>query len=658
MDFKLASGWKPRGDQGQAIEQLVESLREHNSYQSLWGVTGSGKTFTMANVIEQLKRPALIMSHNKTLAAQLYSELKSFFPHNAVEYFISHYDYYQPEAYIPQTDTYIEKDASINEDIERLRMSAIASLMSRKDVVVVASISCIYSLSSPSEMNKMTLHWKVGDTISRMELLEKLTANLYKRNQVRFTQGNFRVMGENIDIFPAHLEEGLRLSFFGDELESLTRFHPLTGQTLEKLQEFHLPCGSPHMATAQSIKTALPTIEKELEERIDLLEKQNKLLEAQRLSVRTQYDLEMLREIGFCHGIENYSRHLSGREAGEKPYCLLDYFPQQSLLFMDESHVTVPQLRAMYRADRSRKERLIEYGFRLPSALDNRPLRDDEFWDMAPPCVFASATPADFELERSSKVARQMIRPTGLLDPAMEMHPATGQVEHLTACLREATAKGQRSLVTALTKRMSEDLSDHFKEQNMRVEYLHSDIDALERVEILRKLRSGHFDILVGVNLLREGLDLPEVALVAILDADKEGFLRSTTSLLQTAGRAARHVEGRVLLYADKLNKSLKKVLAITAERRRKQRAWNLEKGICPQSVQRGKQVSFKDKKEPEEKGILRANTPLKQVLKELTEEMLEAAEKLDFEKATLLRDQIQKLKKEGRKRKKRAKVE
>ncbi|MDP0498575.1 MAG: excinuclease ABC subunit UvrB [Verrucomicrobiota bacterium JB022] len=652
MDFRLSAEYQPMGDQPQAIEKLVRSLREGNKYQTLLGVTGSGKTFTMANIVQQLQRPTLVMSHNKTLAAQLYSEFKAFFPDNAVEYFVSYYDYYQPEAYVPATDTYIEKDSSINDEIERLRISATSSLISRRDVLVVASVSCIYGLGSPEDFAAMMIPIRVGEELQRDKFLNRLVENIYERNDIKFERGTFRVRGETVDIFPAYMESAIRVEFWGDEVESISELDPLTGQMGRRLDYFHLYPANQFITPRNKLQPAIRAIKNELDEQVGYFEKQQRLLEAQRIRMRTEYDLELLQEMGFCNGIENYSRHLSGRKAGDRPFCLLDFFPDDYLVILDESHVTLPQIGAMYTGDRSRKERLVDYGFRLPSALDNRPLQAQEFMDITGQILFVSATPAKEEAKLSEVIAEQVIRPTGLLDPVMEIRPIKGQVEDLIAEVQAAVGRDERVLVTTLTKRMSEDLSTYLRERDVKVEYLHSDIDAIERVEILRKLRAGDFDVLVGVNLLREGLDLPEVALVAILDADKEGFLRSTTSLIQTAGRAARHEKGRVILYADVLNDSLKETLRITQERREKQIAHNLEHGITPRSVKRGLQKSLhyvdRDQLDPISVAEAQGDGDVAAVIAELESEMLEAAEKLEFERAALLRDQIDMLKNGG----------
>jgi excinuclease ABC subunit B len=651
VDFKLSSEYSPQGDQPQAIKALVDSVRAGNRRQTLLGVTGSGKTFTMANMIQQLQRPALILSHNKTLAAQLYSEFKSFFPDNAVEYFVSFYDYYQPEAYIPQTDTYIEKDSSINEEIERLRIAASSSLISRHDVIVIASVSCIYGLGSPEDFKEMMIPLKAGMEIARDDFLERLVEVLYERNDVAFKCGTFRVRGDVVDIFPAYMETAIRVEFWGDEIESIRELDPLTGATGAILEIFNLYPATQYATPKEKIAETVPQIRAELEERVAWFESQNLLLEAQRIRMRTEYDIELLQEMGFCTGIENYSRYLSGRKPGDRPFCLIDFFPDDFLLFVDESHASLPQVRAMYNGDRARKERLVEYGFRLPSAMDNRPQTFDEFESITGQTIYVSATPAAHELEVSTVIAEQVIRPTGLIDPEMEIRPIKGQVEDFIGEVRKATEQGERTLATTLTKRMSEDLSDYLREAGLSVEYLHSDIDAIERVEILRRLRLGEFDVLVGVNLLREGLDLPEVALVAILDADKEGFLRSATSLIQTAGRAARHEKGRVILYADIMTKSIIQTLEVTSARREKQVAYNTEHGITPVGVKRDIDESLRapGKRYDESEGhdLLVAESgdvDVAHVIAELETEMLEAAQKLEFEKAAMLRDQIETL--------------
>ena len=649
MDFRLSSNYTPQGDQPDAIQALVDSVRAENEYQTLLGVTGSGKTFSMANVIQKLQRPALIISHNKTLAAQLYSEFKAFFPDNAVEYFVSYYDYYQPEAYIPQTDTYIEKDSSINDEIERLRISASSSLISRNDVIVVASVSCIYGLGSPEDFKEMMIPMKSGMEISRDAFLAQLVDILYERNDMDFKRGTFRVRGDVVDIYPAYMESAIRIEFWGDNLETIIEIDPITGETGERLEMFHLYPATQYVTPKDKVENAVRCIRKELMERIAYFESKNMLIEAQRIKMRTEYDIELLQEMGFCTGIENYSRYLSGRKPDERPFCLIDFFPKDFLLFIDESHVTLPQVRAMYNGDRARKERLVEYGFRLPSALDNRPQKIEEFEEITGQTIYVSATPAKHEFNISKTVAEQVIRPTGLLDPIMELRPIKGQVEDVIGEVRKASEKGERTLITTLTKRMSEDLTDYLREADLRVEYLHSDIDAIERVEILRRLRKGDFEVLIGVNLLREGLDLPEVALVAILDADKEGFLRSSTSLIQTAGRAARHEKGRVILYADKITDAIKHTLETTNYRRGKQLAYNESHGITPRGVQRGLDESLhapgsKRYTQQEDEPLALAESDdreMAEVIAEMEEEMLDAARQLEFEKAALIRDQI-----------------
>ena len=651
MDFKIKSDYTPQGDQPEAIRQLVESIRAGNRCQTLLGVTGSGKTFSMANVIQELQRPALIISHNKTLAAQLYSEFKAFFPDNAVEYFVSYYDYYQPEAYIPQTDTYIEKDSSINEEIERLRISASSSLISRNDVIVIASVSCIYGAGSPEDFKAMMIPLRTGLELSRDNFLENLVTILYNRNDIDFKRGTFRVRGDVVDIYPAYMESAIRVEFWGDELESIRELDPVTGETGEALEMFDLYPATQYVTPKDKIDSAIGGIRKELDERIAYFESQNMLLEAQRIRMRTEYDIELLQEMGFCTGIENYSRYFSGRKPGERPFCLIDFFPKDSLLFVDESHVTLPQVRAMYNGDRARKERLVDFGFRLPSAMDNRPQKEEEFKEITGQTIYVSATPAQHEFDVSKVIAEQVIRPTGLVDPEMEIRPINGQVEDFIGEVRKASEADERTLATTLTKRMSEDLSDYLREAGLNVEYLHSDIDAIERVEILRRLRKGDFDVLVGVNLLREGLDLPEVALVAILDADKEGFLRSATSLIQTAGRAARHEKGRVILYADVVTKSIQTTLDTTSYRRERQLAHNKEHGITPVGVKRSIDESLQapgkryDRNEEDACMIAESDDrDVAEVIAEMEEEMLEAARELQFEKAALIRDQIETL--------------
>ena len=639
--FKLASKYAPSGDQPKAIDALCKSIESGSKYSTLVGVTGSGKTFTMANVIAKMNRPALIISHNKTLSAQLYSEFKEFFPENAVEYFVSYYDYYQPEAYIPQTDTYIEKDSSINDDIEKLRISTASSLVSRRDVIVVATVSCIYGLGSPEDFRKMMVPLRKGLEISRESLAERMIDIRYSRNDTSFERGVFRVRGDVIDIYPAYLDTALRVEFFGDEIDSLKKIDPLTGENLGRLDRFDLYPATGFVTPKDAVEAAAVSIRAELEERVAQLERENKLLEAQRIKMRTEQDLDLLAETGFCTGIENYSRHLAGRPAGSRPWCLLDFFPKDTLLFLDESHVTYPQIRGMFHGDRSRKERLIEYGFRLPSALDNRPLRPEEFDSLTGQTIFVSATPAPFELSVSDTVVEQINRPTGLLDPEMIVRPIKGQVEDCTAEIKAAAERGERVFVTTLTKRMSEEITDYLRENGVKVEYLHSDIDAIERVEILRRLRLGESDALVGVNLLREGIDVPEVSLVCILDADKEGFLRSATSLIQTAGRAARHVDGRVILYADNITGSLKTALDTCRHRREEQMRHNAEFGITPQSVSRPIQQPLVKKENKFANVGKKSKSEVARLIDELQQEMLSCADRLDFERAAVLRDQI-----------------
>jgi excinuclease ABC subunit B len=649
MLFKLHADYKPTGDQPQAIEALVRSLRAGNRHQTLLGVTGSGKTYTMANVIAQLDRPALVISHNKTLAAQLYSEFKSFFPENAVEYFVSYYDYYQPEAYVPTSDTFIEKDSSINEELERLRIATTSSLVSRRDVIVVASVSCIYGLGSPEDFSAMRIQIRQGGTFNRDKFLERLVENLYERNDYELKRGCFRVRGDVVDVMPAYLEHGLRVEFFGDEIDSLTEFEPVGGKVLRKTDQFDLYPANQYVTTKDRLESAIAGIKAELEERVAFFERNQQYLEAQRIRMRTNYDLEMLQEMGFCSGIENYSLHLTGRKTGDRPFCLIDFFPKDFLVMVDESHVTIPQVGGMYNGDIARKKTLVNFGFRLPSALDNRPQSFAEFQQITSQTVYVSATPAQFEMELSSVVAEQVIRPTGLLDPVITLRPTKGQVEDLIGEVRKAAEQGERVLVTTLTKRLSEDLTTYMREAKVRVEYLHSDIDALERVEILRNLRQGNFDVLIGINLLREGLDLPEVALVAILDADKEGFLRSATSLLQTAGRAARHEKGRVIFYADVVTDSIRRTMEAVTHRREKQLAYNQANGITPRSVKRGVQASLHvyDGTQRDNSAAVAevGDDDVAAVIAELEEDMQEAANKLEFERAALLRDQINSLK-------------
>jgi excinuclease ABC subunit B len=650
MLFKLASDYQPMGDQPQAIDKLVASINAGNKHQTLLGVTGSGKTFTMANVIARTQRPTLIVSHNKTLAAQLYSEFKSFFPDNAVEYFVSYYDYYQPEAYIASSDTFIEKDSSRNEELERLRMATTSSLVSRRDVIVVASVSCIYGLGSPEEFSSMRIPMLRGAPLGRQRFLERLVDNIYERNDYELKPGRFRVRGDTVDVMPSYLEHGLRVEFFGDDVEALSEFDPLTGEVLRTLEQFDLYPANQYVTSRGKLEPAIAAIRAELDERVAFFEKNGQYLEAQRIRMRTNYDLEMLQEMGFCNGIENYSRHMTARKPGERPFCLIDFFPKDFLVMVDESHVTLPQIGGMFNGDRARKTTLVNFGFRLPSALDNRPQNFEEFQQVTGQTLYVSATPAPLEMKLSTVVAEQLIRPTGLVDPEIVLRPTKNQVEHLIGEIKAATAVGERVLVTTLTKRLSEDLTSYLREAKIRVEYLHSDIDAIERVEILRNLRLGNFDVLVGINLLREGLDLPEVALVAILDADKEGFLRSETSLIQTAGRAARHEKGRVIFYADNETESIKRTMATVKYRREKQIAYNTEHGITARSVKRTAQASLHvydgSGADANEAPMVAENADdVAAVIAELEEEMQEAAGRLEFERAALLRDQVNALK-------------
>ncbi len=647
-EFRLHSKYSPTGDQPQAIDALVRGLGRGMRRQTLQGGTGSGKTFTMANVIARVGKPALVISHNKTLAAQLYSEFKEFFPENAVEYFITYYDYYQPEAYIPQTDTYIEKDAMVNEEIERLRLSATNSLLSRDDVVVVASVSCIYGLGDPVDYSGMIIHLAAGEEYGREKLLAKLVELQYQRNDIESAQGTFRVRGDIVDVFPAYREDGLRIEFFGDTVDTLRRFEPLTMKLCERVERAIISPAKQFVMPHDKLLDAIPAIEEELAGRLAFFKGEGKLLELQRLDQRTHFDLDMLRELGYCSGIENYSRHLGGRAAGTPPPCLIDYFQEDFITFIDESHVSLPQLRAMFNGDQARKKTLIEHGFRLPSAADNRPLNFNEFEGKVGDVIFVSATPGAYELAESRQVVEQVIRPTGLLDPPVEVRPLKGQIDDVMEEIRLAAAAGDRTLVTTLTKRTAEDLTQYLSEAGLRVEYLHSDIDALERVEILKRLRLREFDCLIGINLLREGLDLPEVALVAVLDADKEGFLRSDTSLIQTAGRAARHVNGRVILYADVVTDSMKRMMDVTADRRARQMAYNESHGITPRGVVseiKGPLVAGGDASAKSARAAVEDDDlDIQAVLSELQSKMLEAAEALDFETAAALRDQIREI--------------
>jgi excinuclease ABC subunit B len=650
-DFQLVSPYQPAGDQPAAIDALVRGIREGKGHQTLLGVTWSGKTFTMANVIAQVGRPALVMSHNKTLAAQLYSEFKEFFPHNAVRYFVSYYDYYQPEAYIPQRDIYIEKDASINEEIERLRLACTSALVSRNDVIVVASVSCIYGLGSPDDYRKMMVHLRLGQMIDRDEMLLKFVDIQYDRNDVSFERGKFRVRGDVVELWAAYEEVGYRIELFGDEVETLAVIDPVSGNVLEKKENLDIYPAKHFVLPDERIKESVESIQTELDERLARLREQGKLLEAQRLQARTRYDIEMLLEVGYCSGIENYSRHLTGRKPGETPNTLLDFFPKDALLFMDESHVTVPQVRGMFAGDFSRKSTLVEHGFRLPSALDNRPLRFDEWETKLGQRVFVSATPSDYEIGMSGgEVVEQVIRPTGLIDPIVRIEPARGQVPALLGEAKKRAAAGERILITTLTKRLAEDLSRYLKEQGVRCKWLHSELDAFERVTILRELREGKFDALVGVNLLREGLDLPEVSMVCILDADKEGFLRSETSLIQTIGRTARHVNAEVVLYADNVTGSMQRAIDETERRRKLQLAYNVEHNITPETIvkaiRRGIEEEIQAKAEVRKAvGRDEVTDATEEYINELEAEMLKAAESLEFERAAALRDRITQLK-------------
>ncbi|MFB6648825.1 excinuclease ABC subunit B [Bacillus toyonensis] len=654
--FEIISAYSPQGDQPVAIEKLVEGLNSGKKKQVLLGATGTGKTFTISNVIKEVQKPTLVMAHNKTLAGQLYSELKDFFPNNAVEYFVSYYDYYQPEAYVPQTDTFIEKDAQINDEIDKLRHSATSALFERDDVIIVASVSCIYGLGSPEEYRELVVSLRVGMEKDRNQLLRELVDVQYGRNDIDFKRGTFRVRGDVVEIFPASLDEHcIRIEFFGDEIDRIREVNALTGEVLAERDHVAIFPASHFVTREEKMKVAIENIEKELEERLKELNDNGKLLEAQRIEQRTRYDLEMMREMGFCSGIENYSRHLTLRPAGATPYTLLDYFPKDFLIVMDESHVSVPQVRAMYNGDQARKQVLVDHGFRLPSALDNRPLTFDEFEEKTNQVIYVSATPGPYELEQSPEVIEQIIRPTGLLDPPINIRPIEGQIDDLLGEIQDRIAKNERVLITTLTKKMSEDLTDYLKDVGIKVNYLHSEIKTLERIEIIRDLRLGKFDVLVGINLLREGLDIPEVSLVAILDADKEGFLRSERSLIQTIGRAARNENGRVIMYADRITRSMGIAIEETQRRRTIQEAYNEEHGITPKTIQKGVRDVIRATTAAEEPETYEA-TPAKKMTKKEREktiakieaEMKEAAKALDFERAAELRDLLLELKAEG----------
>ena len=646
-EFRVVADFEPRGDQPKAIKQLARGINEGMRAQTLMGITGSGKTFTISKVIEAVQKPTLVIAHNKTLAAQLYSEFKEFFPDNAVHYFVSYYDYYQPEAYVPQTDTYIEKDASINDEIDRLRHAATSALFERRDVIIVASVSCIYGLGSPEDYLGLTLSLKHGDLRDRDKILRRLVAVQYQRNDTGFTRGTFRVRGDVVEIIPVYNENIIRLEFFGDEIDRIVEVDPITGELLGEKEAVAIYPASHYVTTEEKMRRAIVSIEQELEEQLKYLRSQDKLLEAQRLEQRTRYDLEMLQEIGYCQGIENYSRHLAGRQPGEAPATLLDYFPDDFLLVIDESHQTIPQIRAMYAGDRSRKETLVEFGFRLPSALDNRPLTFAEFESHIRQVIFVSATPGPYEREISDQLVEQIIRPTGLVDPEIIVRPVKGQIDHLLGEINKVVERGERVLVTTLTIKMAEDLTEYLADMGVRVRYLHSEIETLERVEILRDLRLGKFDCLVGINLLREGLDLPEVSLVAILDADKEGFLRSETSLIQTIGRAARNVRGRVIMYADVITDSMRRAIDETERRRRIQIAYNKAHNITPVTIQKAVRDRIQAappepvKKTPEDPEDLVA------LIAQLEKEMYAAAEKLEFEQAAQIRDAIYELRRQ-----------
>jgi len=652
MQFKITSEYKPQGDQPNAIASLSNGIENGERFQSLLGVTGSGKTFTMANIIQETQRPTLVLAHNKTLAAQLCSEFKQLFPNNAVEYFVSYYDYYQPEAYVPGRDIYVEKEATVNDEIDKLRHSATSALFERRDVIIVASVSCIYGLGDPIDYNNLVVSLRPGMIKDRDEVVKKLVEIQYERNDMNFVRNKFRVRGDVLEVFPSDSSgNAIRIEFFGDEVERISEINTLTGEILGVREHIAIYPASHYVTTYEKMQRALGSIEIELAERLKDFETQNKLVEAQRLEQRTKYDMEMLREVGFCSGIENYSRHISGRVAGSSPFTLIDYFPKDFLVFIDESHVTLPQFRAMYHGDRARKENLVEYGFRLPSAYDNRPLTFDEFYERLNQVVFVSATPAEFERTQSTKIVEQLIRPTGLIDPEIIIRPVNGQIDDLYGEIVKRVEVGERVLVTTLTKKMAERLTEYFEEMDIKVRYLHSDIATIERMEIIRDLRLGTFDVLVGINLLREGLDIPEVSLVAILDADKEGFLRSETSLVQTIGRAARNVEGKVIMYADKITPSMKAAIEETNRRREKQMAHNEKHGIIPKSVKKGVHAIIEathttDTSERDSIGAPKKQRDISLVIAELTMDMKKAAELLQFELAAQIRDEIARLEK------------
>lgn len=650
MEFKIQSEYKPTGDQPEAIDKITDALNRNEKFNTLLGVTGSGKTFTMANIIKNVNKPTLIIAHNKTLAAQLYSEFKEFFPENAVEYFVSYYDYYQPEAYVAHSDTYIEKDASINDEIDKLRHSATAAVLERRDCIIISSVSCIYGLGDPEDYKKLMVSLRPGMEKDRDEIIKKLIEIQYERNDVNFTRGTFRVRGDILEIFPANTDErAIRIEFFGDEIDRITEIDYLTGKLVGLRNHVVIFPASHYVTTPERIDKAIIDIQKELKDRVDYFKENDKLVEAQRIDQRTRYDIEMLKEIGFCQGIENYSRHITGREPGEKPYTLMDFFPDDFLIIVDESHVTVPQVRGMYAGDRSRKSSLIDNGFRLPSAYDNRPLNFNEFEENINQMLFVTATPGPYEIEHSTTIAEQIIRPTGLLDPVIEVRPINNQIDNLVGEINSITEKGERVLITTLTKKMSEDLTNYLKDIGIKVKYLHSDIDTLERIEIIRDLRLGKFDVLVGINLLREGLDIPEVSLVAILDADKEGFLRSETSLIQTIGRAARNSNGKVIMYADKITRSMQSAIEETKRRREIQMHYNEVNNIVPTTIQKGIRKGIEATVVADEEAIygdINENNEdsIRESIENLKVEMMEAAQNLQFERAAQLRDKIKEL--------------